>query len=134
LIKFGQNLFKQGVGHFILRAINLLFWNKEELPKQWKESVIVPVYEKGGKTDYSNYWGISLLSTTYKLLVRPKFWPLWHIFRLNAPELEKHNIIFTLESDIVVFFFLLREMSLSTVGFSSEFQGHTVVPMSHQQW
>jgi hypothetical protein len=25
LIKFGQNLFKQGVGHFILRAINLLF-------------------------------------------------------------------------------------------------------------
>jgi hypothetical protein len=29
--------------------------NKEELPDQWKESVIVPIYKKGGKTDCSNY-------------------------------------------------------------------------------
>jgi hypothetical protein len=26
-------------------------WNKEELPDQWKESVIVPVHKKGHKTD-----------------------------------------------------------------------------------
>jgi hypothetical protein len=26
-------------------------WNKEELPQQWKESVIVPVHKKGYKTD-----------------------------------------------------------------------------------
>jgi hypothetical protein len=25
-------------------------WNKEELPQQWKESVIVPIYKKGDKT------------------------------------------------------------------------------------
>jgi hypothetical protein len=25
--------------------------NKEELPDQWKESIIVPVYKKGDKTD-----------------------------------------------------------------------------------
>jgi hypothetical protein len=43
-------------------------WNKEELPQQWKESVIVPVYEKGDKTDCNNYRGISLLSTAYKIL------------------------------------------------------------------
>jgi hypothetical protein len=42
--------------------------SKEELPEQWKESNIVPNYEKGDKTDCSNYTGISLLSTTYKLL------------------------------------------------------------------
>jgi hypothetical protein len=36
-------------------------WNKEELPEQWKESVIVPVYRKGDKTDCSNYRSISLL-------------------------------------------------------------------------
>jgi hypothetical protein len=42
-------------------------WNKEELPDQWKESIVVPVY-KGDKTDCSNYRGISLLSTTYKIL------------------------------------------------------------------
>jgi hypothetical protein len=26
-------------------------WNKEELPEQWKESIIVPIYKKGDKTD-----------------------------------------------------------------------------------
>jgi hypothetical protein len=24
-------------------------WNKEELPQQWKESIIVPIYKKGDK-------------------------------------------------------------------------------------
>jgi hypothetical protein len=43
-------------------------WNKEELPEEWKESVILPVYKKDDKTDCSNYRGISLLSTTYKIL------------------------------------------------------------------
>jgi hypothetical protein len=41
-------------------------WNKEELPQQWKESIIVPIYKKGDKTDCNNYQGISLLSTAYK--------------------------------------------------------------------
>jgi hypothetical protein len=47
----------------IHKLINSL-WNKEELPEQWKESTIVPIYKKGDKTDCSNYRGISLLSTT----------------------------------------------------------------------
>jgi hypothetical protein len=43
-------------------------WSTEELPGQWKESIIVPIYNKGDKTDCSNYQGISLLSTSYKSL------------------------------------------------------------------
>jgi len=43
-------------------------WNKEELPEEWKESIMVPIYKKGGKTDCSNYKGISILPTTYKIL------------------------------------------------------------------
>jgi len=41
---------------------------KEELPEQWKELIIVPIYKKGVKTDCSNYRGISLLPTTYEIL------------------------------------------------------------------
>jgi hypothetical protein len=43
-------------------------WNKEELPDQWRESIIVPIHKKGDKTDCNNYRGISLLSTSYKIL------------------------------------------------------------------
>jgi hypothetical protein len=45
-----------------------LIWNKEELPHQWKESVVVPIHRKGDKTKCSNYRGISLLPTSYKIL------------------------------------------------------------------
>jgi hypothetical protein len=40
-----------------------LIWNKEELPHQGKESIVVPIHKKGDKTDCSNYRGISLQST-----------------------------------------------------------------------
>jgi hypothetical protein len=43
----------------IHKLINCI-WNKEELPEQWKESIIVPIYEKGDRTDCSNYREISL--------------------------------------------------------------------------
>jgi sorting nexin-29 len=42
-------------------------WNKEELPDQWKESIIVPIHKKGYKTDCNNYRGISL-SASCKIL------------------------------------------------------------------
>jgi hypothetical protein len=38
-------------------------WNMEELPLQWKESIIVPIHKEGDKTDCNNYPGIFLLST-----------------------------------------------------------------------
>jgi len=43
-------------------------WNKQKLPDEWKESIIVPIYKKGDKTDCNNYRGISLVPTTYKVL------------------------------------------------------------------
>jgi hypothetical protein len=33
-----------------------------------KEFITVPIYKKGVYTNYSNYVGITLLSTTYKIL------------------------------------------------------------------
>jgi hypothetical protein len=62
LIKRGREICSE-----IHKLINLI-WNKEELPDQWKEPIIVPIYKKGDKTDCSNYRCILLLSTTYKIL------------------------------------------------------------------
>jgi predicted nucleic acid-binding protein len=43
-------------------------WSKEELPDQWKKSII-PVYGRAKKlTVVITYFGISLLSASYKIL------------------------------------------------------------------
>jgi hypothetical protein len=63
LIKAGGRTIRSEIHKFINSI-----WNKEELLEKWKESIIVPTYKKGNKTDCSNYRGISLLSTTYKIL------------------------------------------------------------------
>ena len=68
--KIPAELIKAG-GSTIYCAIHKLIiaiWNKKELPGEWKESIIVPIHKKGDKTDGNNYRGISLLSTTYKIL------------------------------------------------------------------
>ena len=61
-------LFK-AVGRTILyeiHKIEISLWNKKELPEEWKESIIVPMYKKGDKTDCSNCRGKSIRPTTYK--------------------------------------------------------------------
>jgi hypothetical protein len=63
LIKAGDRTFR----YEIHKLINL-FWNKEELPEEWKESNNILMYRMGNKTDYSNYRGISHLSPAYKML------------------------------------------------------------------
>jgi hypothetical protein len=63
-------LFKAG-GETLYSEVHRLICcvhNKEELPQQWKESVIVQIYKMGDKTDCSNYREISLSSTAYKIL------------------------------------------------------------------
>jgi sorting nexin-29 len=63
LIKARGRTFRCAI-HKLIIAI----WNKEELPEEWKESVIVPIHKMGDKREYNNYRGISLLPTTYKIL------------------------------------------------------------------
>jgi hypothetical protein len=57
LIKAGGRTIRSEI-HKLINSIR----NKENLPKQWKESITVPIYKKGDTTDCSNYRGISLLS------------------------------------------------------------------------
>ena len=63
LIKEGGRTIRYQIHKLIVSV-----WNKEELPVEWKESIIVPIHKKGDKTDCNNYRGISLLPTTYKIL------------------------------------------------------------------
>ena len=51
-----------------IHKLIISLWNREELPQEWRESIIVPINKKGDKTDCSNYRGISLLPNTYKIL------------------------------------------------------------------
>jgi len=51
----------------IHKCINSI-WNKEELPEDWKESIIVPIYENGSEIN-CNYRGISVL------LIHTQFYP-----------------------------------------------------------
>jgi hypothetical protein len=53
LIKAGGRIIRSEI-HKLMISI----WNKEELPEEWKESVIVPNSKKGDKTDCSNYRGM----------------------------------------------------------------------------
>jgi hypothetical protein len=52
-----------------IRKLIISIWNKEELPEEWRESIIVPIYKKG-INECNNYRGISLLPTTYKISPR----------------------------------------------------------------
>ena len=63
-------LIKEGGRTLCLQIHKLItsIWEREKLPEEWKESIIVPIHKKGDKTDCNNYRGISLLPTTYKIL------------------------------------------------------------------
>jgi hypothetical protein len=63
LIKTGRRTIRGAIDKLIIAILN-----EEELPEEWKESIIVPIHMKWDKTDCINYRGISLLPTTYKIL------------------------------------------------------------------
>jgi hypothetical protein len=62
-------LIKRRVGQSseIHKSVNFI-WNENELPDDWKESIILLIYKKRDKTHLSDYRSVSLLSLTYKIL------------------------------------------------------------------
>jgi len=49
-------------------------WNKEKLPEDLKESIIVPVYTKCDKKVYTNYRGTSLCHFQHLVLKVNSIW------------------------------------------------------------
>ena len=61
-------------GDLLHRELTTVFknvWTSEEIPSDWKRSIIVPIYKgKGDPKDCGNYRGISLLSVAGKMFAR----------------------------------------------------------------
>ncbi len=45
-----------------------MIWETGEIPTEWQEAIIVPIYKAGDYNKAENYRGISLLNTAYKIL------------------------------------------------------------------
>jgi hypothetical protein len=69
-------IYKHG-GDALLHRLHALFkvvWQDEEVPQEFKDAAIVPIYKKkGDRSDCGNYRGISLLSIAGKILTRILF-------------------------------------------------------------
>ena len=63
--KHGGQTIKQKLFELVL-----LIWKNEEVPQDWKDASIVPLFKKGSRVDCGNYRGISLLSIASKIFAR----------------------------------------------------------------
>lgn len=65
MIKAGENI-SVSMLHNLLKEI----WKSKQVPQDWKNSVVIPIFKKRDKTECTNYRGISLLSVPGKILSR----------------------------------------------------------------
>lgn len=63
MLKYGGDRVIQEVHNIITEV-----WQEERIPQNWTEAVVTPIFKKGDKTSCTNYRGIALLNTAYKVL------------------------------------------------------------------
>lgn len=59
---YGGEAVRAGLSEIIKQV-----WKEGITPKDWKTSVIVPIFKKGDQEKAENYRGISLMCTAYKI-------------------------------------------------------------------
>jgi hypothetical protein len=86
MIKFRQNWIQAG-GKKCLSTIHELVnfkSSEEELPDEWKESIIASIHKEDVKAHLSTYWEISLLSTWYNILLNTPLRLSPHVEEISA--------------------------------------------------
>jgi hypothetical protein len=55
-----------------LRVLDILniCWMTYTIPNDWQKAIIIPIFKKGDRNNCNNYWGISLLTATYKICAK----------------------------------------------------------------
>jgi hypothetical protein len=68
--QISSELIKQGGHELLSRVYRILVavWQSETMPEEWRTGLLIPLLKKGDPTQCSNYRGIMLLNTTYKIL------------------------------------------------------------------
>src|SRR6218665_394440 len=56
-----------GVGTRVMHRLCQAVWDKEELPAEWKWSIIIPIHKKKDRLECANYRGISLTCHSSKI-------------------------------------------------------------------
>jgi hypothetical protein len=53
----------------LLKLINKC-WRERSIPEEWRQARVKSLFKKGKRDDYSNYRGISLLNSGYKIYTK----------------------------------------------------------------
>uniref|UniRef100_A0A8D9ELZ3 Craniofacial development protein 2 n=1 Tax=Cacopsylla melanoneura TaxID=428564 RepID=A0A8D9ELZ3_9HEMI len=96
----------EAVQKFVYKLI-LKIWKMETIPSEWNEAVVIPLHKKGDKLQCTNYRGISLLNTTYKILSK------LILNRLNLREVEligDHQAGFVKERSTIDQIYVFKEI------------------------
>jgi hypothetical protein len=81
----------------VLRSTDINFtniWNNEELPPQWKESILYLFIKKGDKTNSIHYRGMTLLKTANKIISNI-------LFSKSTPDLDEIMWIISLDFGVI---------------------------------
>lgn len=85
----------------ILHQIILRIRCEEQLPYDWLDGLITPIYKKGQRLDCANYRGITILNSAYKILsqilwnkLRPMTETFVGEYQCGFPEVQPANTPF----------------------------------------
>ena len=84
LYKYASASFKKR----LLKFMNLIM-RKEQIPEEYRNAIVIPIFKKGDMLKAENYRGISLLNTCYKILV--KIWAKRISEAIETKLLESQN-------------------------------------------